>query len=260
MRREDSVTSTVAAPRGRVFNPPDTRTLREYVAKSLREAIVAGRVKPGERLDEDRLSRDLGVSRTPLREALLELEHQGLVVSRRRQGTFVVDLAEEEIQRINSLRIVLEAEALRLCRQKLTPPMERRLSSLVEKMEDPLHQQSSIESQFLVWEFHTAIWHWSGNDSLERVVNMIATPVFIVRALRSPHPSSMEHHRTLLEFIQGTCKQTAEEVMLDHLRLRYTIPAQFSSFGTTEQLQARLPAKTHETTLKGNERSLHSDP
>src|SRR6266545_6686012 len=81
------------------------RTLKEHAVQILRDAIMEGRLKPGERIDEVQLARQLGVSRTPLREALLELEQQGLVLSRRRQGTFVVELAGEEIEKVNSLRI-----------------------------------------------------------------------------------------------------------------------------------------------------------
>jgi DNA-binding GntR family transcriptional regulator len=224
----------------------------------LREAIVAGTLNPGERLDEDRLSRELGVSRTPLREALQELEHEGLVISRPRQGTFVVDLGDEEIQKINSLRIVLEAEALRLCRKKFTPQIERKLLTLVEKMEE-VCEQASVETAFLVWEFHKMIWRWSGNDCLERVLNTIATPLFIARALQHPHTSSTRHHRTMMEFIQGTCQQSAEEVMLDHLRLRYTISDEFSTFGLAPQNQPNVPGEPVTTAPEHAQSNLPAD-
>ncbi|MGA8266797.1 MAG: GntR family transcriptional regulator, partial [Candidatus Acidiferrales bacterium] len=91
----------------------DTRTLKEQVVRLLRTAILSGKISAGGRLNESQLARELGVSRVPIREALQQLEQQGLVVNVPRRGKFVISLSDEEIQKINSLRLILEAEALR---------------------------------------------------------------------------------------------------------------------------------------------------
>ena len=99
----------------------DVRTIKEQVVDLLRDAILSGKISTGERLNESVLARELGLSRIPVREALQKLQGQGLVVDAPRRGKFVVNLSDEEIQKINGLRLILEGEALRLCRAKISP-------------------------------------------------------------------------------------------------------------------------------------------
>src|SRR5580692_8108023 len=110
-------------------------TLKEHVAERLRESIVSGVYKPGTRLNESKLARQFGVSRIPVREALMKLQMQGLVMNHPRRGMFVNTLSEDDTQKINSVRIVLESEAIKLCRARLTPEMDGRLNGIVERME-----------------------------------------------------------------------------------------------------------------------------
>src|SRR3954451_25496522 len=99
-----------------VLEPVATTTLKERIVQVLRDGILAGKLKPGERLNESRLARELSMSRIPVREALQKLEEQGLVVNIQRKGMFVVSLSDEEVQKINALRLILEPEALILCK------------------------------------------------------------------------------------------------------------------------------------------------
>src|SRR5438128_6707357 len=93
-------------------------TLKTYLMATLRNAIISGKFKPGDRLNESELARQYKVSRIPVREALQQLQAQGLVTNHPRRGMFVSILSDEECQKINSLRIILEAEALKLCRAR----------------------------------------------------------------------------------------------------------------------------------------------
>src|ERR1700709_2666969 len=112
-------------------------TLKAHVYQLLRDAIVGGVYKPGTRLNESQLARDFNISRIPIREALLQLREHGLVMNHERRGMFVTELTEEDVKRINSLRIVLEAEALRLTQARMTKQIAAKLTSLVERMEKP---------------------------------------------------------------------------------------------------------------------------
>ena len=103
VKREDVVV------RDSVFRPMKDRTVQ-----ILADAILTGKIKPGERLNESQLARDLNVSRAPVREALQQLQEQSLIVNIPRRGMYAVSLDDDDIQKINSLRIVLEAEAIRL--------------------------------------------------------------------------------------------------------------------------------------------------
>src|ERR1022692_1265403 len=93
-------------------------TLKAHLVERLRDSIVSGIYKPGARLNESKLARQFSVSRIPVREALMQLQEQGLVMNHPRRGMFVNSLCEEDTQKINSIRIILEAEAMKLCRAR----------------------------------------------------------------------------------------------------------------------------------------------
>lgn len=213
----------------------DVRTLKEQVVKLLRDAVFSGRIKPGQRLNESELSRDLGLSRIPVREALQKLQEQGLVVDVPRRGKFVINLSEEEIQKINSLRIILEGEALRLGRGKITPEGVRDLTKLVGKMER-FREAPEIEASALDMEFHRTIWSHGGNEFLAKTLEGIVIPLFAHRVLWRINRDMLgwasilsNQHRQLLNYVEGKVDRPAEEVMLEHLSYRYQQPERFSS-------------------------------
>src|SRR5437867_3939290 len=97
---------------GVVAELPST-TLKAHLVMRLRDGIIRGKYRPGERLNESKLARLYGVSRIPVREALMQLQEQGLVMNHPRRGMFVNSLGDEDTQKINSIRIILEAEAIK---------------------------------------------------------------------------------------------------------------------------------------------------
>jgi DNA-binding GntR family transcriptional regulator len=207
-------------------------TLKAHLVTSLRDAIIARRFKPGERLNESRLAKQYGVSRIPVREALLHLQEQGLVMNHPRRGMFVNILSDDDCQKINSLRIVLEAEAIKLCRARLTATSEKQLLDLVERMEQ-WTAGSEVDAAALDLEFHRALWNLSGNSCLEKVLNSQVPMLFAHQALEyTSHNEKLwplNHHRRLLDVVLGKSEKTAEEAMIEHLRLRYTNPERYSS-------------------------------
>jgi DNA-binding GntR family transcriptional regulator len=206
--------------------------VKSHLVEVIQRAIVSGKFKPGERLNESKLARHYKVSRIPVREALLQLHEQGLVMNSPRRGMFVTLLSEEECAKINSLRIILEAEALKLCRARFTAICDKHLSGLVQKMER-WKSGSEIEAAALDLEFHRAIWGYSGNGYLEKVLNSLVPILFAHQAMDYMKNSSkswpLNHHRPLLKLLQGKSKKTAEEAMVEHLNRRYTNPERFSS-------------------------------
>jgi DNA-binding GntR family transcriptional regulator len=209
-----------------------TKTIKSCLMTALRQAIISGKFKPGERLNESRLARQYKVSRVPVREALLQLQEQGLVMNSPRRGMFVNMLSEEECAKINSLRIILEAEALKLCRARLTGPQEKHLAELLRKMED-WNAGSEIEAATLDLEFHRLIWNCSGNAYLEKILNSLVPILFAHQAIvdKDVEPTDwpLNHHRPLLEVVQGRSKYSPEEAMVLHLSRRYTNPERYSS-------------------------------
>ncbi len=219
--------------RDSIFQPiKNNGTLKDRTVEVLVDAILGGKIRPGERLNESQLARDLRVSRAPVREALQQLQEQSLIVNIPRRGMFVVSLDEEDIQKINSLRIVLEAEALRLVRRHLIPQREKKLEQLLTTMEntEPAPTKLSMRVDF---EFHRTIWSYSGNEYLEKTLTSLTAPLFAhsVRTLLRAEKLRMvlDSHRPLFEFICGRSEETAEQIMVAHLSVRYHQPDKFAS-------------------------------
>ena len=211
----------------RTFAPLRSHTLRGNIVELLTEAILEGKIKPGQRLNETQLARELRVSRAPIREALHQLQERGLVENSPRRGMFVVSLDEEDVQKINGLRVILEAEALRLCRSNLTLEGEKRLVQLVQKMERIEPEWASPSAARLDLDFHRTVWSFTGNQYLQRILDSITTPLFAHIVITSQKNEKLRlvipSHRPLLEFLQGKSKQSAEEAILEHLKKRWSI-------------------------------------
>jgi DNA-binding GntR family transcriptional regulator len=219
-----------------VLQPPvgaAPTTLKSYVFNALRDAIVSGRYKPGQRMNESQLARDFNISRIPIREALMQLQEHGLVMNHQRRGMFVTELSEEDVQRINSLRIVLEAEALKLCAAHMTKPIAARLTHLVEQMEN-WDAGRDIDAAAIDLEFHRTIWRAAGNPYLTKTLDSLATVLFAHTALENVNHDVMawrlNHHRALLDVALGVSQTPAEAAVISHLQLHYRAPERFSSF------------------------------
>ncbi len=205
-------------------------TLRTHIARSLRQQILTGEYLPGDRLNESQIAREFRTSRIPVREALSHLQEQGLVMNLERRGMFVIKLSETEVQQINSLRIVLEVEAMKLARANMTPAIQAQLTNLVDQMEHwngPLAEAAALDRLF-----HQLIWAASGNPYLERMLDQLTIALFAHKTLehvsREMRLWRLNHHRELLDVVTGG---TADPrlALLTHFRMAYTDPDRFSS-------------------------------
>ena len=213
-------------------------TLRAHLVRMFRADILAGRYRPGARLNESQIARELNISRIPVREALSQLQEQGLVLNLVRRGMFVTLLGADEVQQINSLRLVLETEAMRLARARMTPQILAELTGLVEQMEQ--WDGSLMDAAALDLQFHRVIWRASGNPYLVRCLESLATALFAHKALE--HVSQelrrwrLNHHRALLDVLAGTSSADPQSAVLTHLRLAYTEPERYSSLVINEPM------------------------
>jgi DNA-binding GntR family transcriptional regulator len=153
------------------------------------------------------------------------LQEQGLVVNHARRGMFVFDLEPEDIQKINGVRLLLEAECLRLARTNLTTQSEAKLVQVLDRLERSESASPNIRAR-LDFDFHRAVWAIAGNKYLERTLTSLSGPVFAHSVLRIMKSDKIRHiiysHRPLLSFIQGNSKVTAETTMSDHLKVPWT--------------------------------------
>lgn len=228
-------------PRNPAFSPVKVTTLKENIVEIISDAIFTGRIKPGERVNESQLARELRVSRAPIREALQQLQEQGVIINHPRRGMFVVHLEDEDFQKINSVRLILEAEALRLARANFTSAALTKLTQILERMERSENAGPSVRVKFDA-EFHKTIWSLTGNEFMERTLASLTAPLFaygVIRAMKADKVRHVIHsHRPLLEFLMGNSKESAERVLADHLKIPWNQPDRFSSF--SEDIQRNL--------------------
>ena len=218
-------------------NVPETRkagappTLRAHVVRLISAQILEGRYKPGDRLNESQIARELNISRIPVREALSQLQEQGLVQNRERRGMFVTDIGPEAVLQISSLRIILETEALKLAQKHMTPEVLKTLDQLVDKMD--IWDGTLLEAAALDLEFHRTLWRVSGNPYLERALNAVMVPLFAHKTLehvtRDVRRWRMSHHRILLDAVAGRSGDDPQTVLLTHMRMAYTEPERYST-------------------------------
>ena len=206
-------------------------TLRSHVVKVLSADILSGKYKPGDRLNESQIARELNISRIPVREALSQLQEQGLVQNRERRGMFVINIGPEEVQQISSLRLVLEAEAMRLAKARMTPETLAGLEHVVHRMDS--WNGTLLEAAALDLEFHRALWKATGNPYLERALNALMVPLFAHKTLehvtRDVRRWRMSHHHILLDAVAGRSDDDPQAVMLTHVRMSGTEPERYSS-------------------------------
>ena len=180
----------------------------ERVEQYIRHSIYHGVVKPRERLIEEDLAKQLECSRGPVREALLRLERDGLIVTVPRRGTFIRDISTESIEVTFAIRAKLEALCVRYLRQQLTRESEQILRKALRAMKSAA--SAGDEEGFLQadLELHRTIWKLANRDQLYLTLNTIMNPfIFMVArafSARTPLKQRYRNHENYVETLLTT--------------------------------------------------------
>lgn len=197
-----------------------TRTLRGQVLQMLRDALVAGEPGPGERINEAQLAASFAVSRGTIREALRNLEQEGLVVTIPHRGTFVRELTPEEVAHVFEVRFALEYCAATGTAQRLTPGLRAALRERLGTLERA-HTAGTFREQLDAdLGFHELICEASGNEILLKqwrsLAGLIAAGMHgagpeVIGPLQSPAA-----HRGLLEAVESGDEDEIRRVWKAH--------------------------------------------
>ncbi|MBQ6034055.1 MAG: GntR family transcriptional regulator, partial [Ruminococcus sp.] len=144
----------------------DDRSLRIRVFNAIENAILDGEYKDGDSLNELRISKELGISRTPVREALMQLELEGLVRNVPNKGAVVIGVTEQDIHDIYEIRIRIEGLASRLCAENITEDELRALEQIVDLQEFYLMKNDTEQIWKLDGDFHKIIYDASRSRPL----------------------------------------------------------------------------------------------
>ena len=192
----------------------DAGSLRIRVFNSIENAILNGEYSDGESLNELKISKELGVSRTPVREALMQLELEGLVRSIPNKGAVVVGVSEQDTRDIYEIRVRIEGLAARLAAEKMTPEEVRALEKIVELQEFYLMKNDTEQIFRLDTDFHKIIYDASRSRPLRFMLSNFhnyikkARDISVQAAGRAE--KTVAEHRAILDAIREGKGELAE--------------------------------------------------
>ncbi|WP_119727029.1 GntR family transcriptional regulator [Thermomonospora amylolytica] len=198
-----------------------TTNLNRQVAEALREAIHTGELRPGELYSVTRLAETLGISRTPVREALLTLADTGLVRIERNRGFRVVRRNPRHIAEVFHLRLLLEVPATRLAATAVTPDLLNALQSELTAMQDAA--QAHDEPRFMHHDrrFHALILETAGNSLLTNTVATLRDTITTVGASTADQTRSLAdiaaEHAPILRALEAADREAAAQAMHHHI-------------------------------------------
>ncbi len=184
--------------------------LRARVTEFLRNEVLSGRLPPGTILNERELAKQLGVSKTPVRESLSLLDHEGLIVTLPRKGYFVSPITVQDVHNFFGLRLILECAAAEMAAAKVTDEQIEQLASLVPDRSPSDSMSQRLERNL---DFHCLIAELSGNERLAALIRRLLLEMArVIAAGFVPE----EHARVMLAFRERDPRRAAA-AMRDHI-------------------------------------------
>jgi len=198
------------------------KTLSEMTADKIRDLIHKNTLEAGAKLNEIKLCEQLGVSRTPLREALRALSAEGLVEIQPNRGAFVSEISMEELRYSFEVMSILEGSCARLAAERLTNTDLKELEKLHEKLEE--HYRDNDPHAYVQHnkDYHEFIQEKTGNPVLSRIVSELRGRIQLHRFRQIYRPGrldrSIDEHRGLMEAFRAREGERAEKLMQLHLK------------------------------------------
>ncbi len=199
----------------------DDLPLRDEVFNTLRQAILTGELKPGERLMEIHLANRLGVSRTPVREAIRKLELEGLVTMIPRRGAEVAQITEQSLKDVLEVRRCLDALCAELACDRISAEQLGRLKAACGDFERAVKAGDARVIAQKDVQLHDIILEATGNRRLIQMVNNLAKQMYRYRFEYikdyTMHGRLIEEHRALYEAIREKDRETARKTAMLHI-------------------------------------------
>jgi DNA-binding GntR family transcriptional regulator len=200
------------------------QTAPQAAAQAIRESIISGELRGGDRIIEQKWAARLGIGQPTLREALHELEHQGLLRKLPQRGTYVTQLSPDDYRLIQEVRIPLEAIAVGKAAENLTPEAEEELTAIVNAMAgkglDGMDVKNFHDCDVA---FHRKIWELAGNEYLRDTLETITFRLFVFSVVGrwpdspkaiSERIAAVQEHLGILEGIRTRDRQLARQAFV----------------------------------------------
>ena len=197
------------------------KPLRELVCENIRQAIIDGTFSPGERLMEIQLADEMGVSRTPVREAIRKLELEGVVVMIPRRGTYVADISIKDITEIYEIRTSLDVLAAGLAAERITDEELETLNRLLVEFGQHVNDGNMEKIVEVDTAFHDILYMASRNERLRMIINNLREQVTGIRSRSMSYPGrlmeTMNEHRILVDCIAARDVESAQIAARNHM-------------------------------------------
>ncbi len=211
---------------------PSNLTALAYA--SIKDHILTGQLNEDSRLTEDSLARQLGISKSPIREALNRLEAEGLIRIEPRRGAYITAFSPQDVEDIYDLREALEVHAVR--RAKITPELLADLRQGLKRMRK--HLKADEKTAFIRedMEFHAELARASGNARLTKEMENIQNQLLLLRrkTYELSRTTAPDYHEAILDALEQGDRAKAENIMREHIGdVRHAL---------VESLRSRVPA------------------
>lgn len=196
-------------------------SLRNKIFSKIREDIIEGRYNDGESLVEKKLAEEFGVSRTPIREVIRQLELDGLVESMPNRGVFVIGITHEDIKDIYEIRILVEGLAAKWAAKKITDEELKALNNAYELMEFYTAKGDIEQIARYNTEFHEIIFEAARSKFLEKILRNMQSYIQWARlaSLKTQGRSqkALKEHKAILEAFRNGDPLQAQMLIIEHV-------------------------------------------
>lgn len=200
------------------------------VFQRLRDAIWTGELVPGMALRESHLAKQLSVSQVPVREALLQLEHLGLVVRVPDRGTTVTKLTRAQMVQMLDVRRHLEEYAFQLAAANIDDSVEAELREHLQRMKELVAAKDHFGVAEEDYKFHQTVWRASGNEALENTLTRLCVAVYAFLSMKrhsigDAMQTAVKSHTKLLEALLTGKASEAKGAVRNHLEPEAALPS-----------------------------------
>lgn len=199
----------------------DKSSLRGQVFNKIHDDIINGKYEPGDSLVETKLAEELGVSRTPVREAIRQLELEGLVTYIPNKGVYVTGISEQDIKDIYTIRSLVEGLAVKWAIERIQPKQLEELEEIVELMEYYTVKGDMEQVTKLDTRFHDVIYDACNSKVLKNTLRNLLRYIRRARlsSLRVPKRAhqALEEHKQILDAFKSHDPERGERLMIEHI-------------------------------------------
>jgi DNA-binding GntR family transcriptional regulator len=199
-------------------------SLKENAYHIIKQKILDGEIKLGDRIREDLLAEEIAMSRTPVREAINQLSVEGLIINIPRKGIYNINFDEDEMNNILEIREALEILTVRECINKITEPQLEKLKSINEKLVTQFADNNYYECSHLDREFHNEVAVITGNKKLIKFLAEIGDYIQIMRNIKSEDylkrlQLAIDEHQLMVRYIEDKDLQSCIRIIKSHVEM-----------------------------------------